>query len=87
MQLPNDFECIDCTIRLLREAAEWSNNYKFWSCADVDIRSEQIVLLFYVFYFSSDFFYRFVDFGFTVWEKIGEAENVEKFTSDHYRLL
>lgn len=40
IQLPNDFECVDCTIRLLREAAEWSNNYRFWSCADVDIRSK-----------------------------------------------
>ncbi|KAL1448811.1 hypothetical protein WDU94_000071, partial [Cyamophila willieti] len=37
--LPKDFECEDCTIRLLREASEWSNNYRFWSCADVDIKN------------------------------------------------
>ena len=37
VELPKDFTCEDCTIRLLREASEWSNNYRFWSCADVDI--------------------------------------------------
>lgn len=38
IQLPADFVCNDCSLRLLRQADEWSNNYRFWSCADVDIR-------------------------------------------------
>ena len=37
VELPKNFTCEDCTIRLLREASEWSNNYRFWPCADVDI--------------------------------------------------
>ncbi|ODM97332.1 Cell surface glycoprotein 1 [Orchesella cincta] len=36
-----DSICEDCTIRLLREAKEWSNNYGFWSCADVSIVKAQ----------------------------------------------
>ena len=35
--LPAGYTCEDCTIRLLREAAEWSRAYRFWSCADVRI--------------------------------------------------
>ena len=42
VQLPPDFECPDCTVRLLREAKEWSNDYNFWSCADVDIKSSKL---------------------------------------------
>ncbi|XP_018044703.1 PREDICTED: uncharacterized protein LOC108684748 isoform X3 [Atta colombica] len=38
VQLPPDFTCTDCTIRLLREAEEWGSSYRFWSCADIDIR-------------------------------------------------
>jgi len=38
VQLPRDFTCQDCTIRLLRQASEWSSSYRFWSCADVDIK-------------------------------------------------
>ncbi|KAB0804717.1 hypothetical protein PPYR_01687 [Photinus pyralis] len=38
VQLPSDYNCNDCTLRLIRQALEWSNNYKFWSCADVDIK-------------------------------------------------
>lgn len=38
VQLPPDFTCEDCTIRLLRQASEWSSGYRFWSCADVDIK-------------------------------------------------
>ncbi|XP_050401897.1 uncharacterized protein LOC130010296 [Patella vulgata] len=38
--LPNE-PCSDCTLRLVREAAEWGGScgkkYLFWSCADVDI--------------------------------------------------
>ncbi|CAL8142378.1 unnamed protein product [Orchesella dallaii] len=37
VMLPAALTCNDCTIRLLREAKEWSNNYGFWSCADVSI--------------------------------------------------
>ena len=37
IQLPKDFECRDCTMRLIRQASEWGGNYRFWSCADVDI--------------------------------------------------
>ncbi|XP_032671335.1 uncharacterized protein LOC116844219 isoform X3 [Odontomachus brunneus] len=37
VQLPHNFTCTDCTIRLLREAEEWGSNYRFWSCADIDI--------------------------------------------------
>lgn len=39
VQLPGDFVCEDCTIRLLREGLEWGNSYRFWSCADVDIKN------------------------------------------------
>ncbi|KAL1129682.1 hypothetical protein AAG570_012627 [Ranatra chinensis] len=38
VQIPADFECQNCTIRLLREAKEWAKGYRFWSCADVDIK-------------------------------------------------
>ena len=24
-------------MRLIRQASEWGGNYRFWSCADVDI--------------------------------------------------
>ena len=37
VDIPADLECKDCTIRLLRQALEWSQRYLFWSCADVDI--------------------------------------------------
>ncbi|XP_078043273.1 DOMON-like domain-containing protein nahoda isoform X2 [Augochlora pura] len=37
VQLPQNFTCTDCTIRLLREAEEWGASYRFWSCADIDI--------------------------------------------------
>jgi len=45
VQLPGDFVCEDCTIRLLREALEWGNSYRFWSCADVDIKNSNYYLL------------------------------------------
>lgn len=44
VQLPGDFVCEDCTIRLLREALEWGNSYRFWSCADVDIKNSNFFL-------------------------------------------
>lgn len=37
VSIPSDLECKDCTIRLVRQALEWSKRYLFWSCADVDI--------------------------------------------------
>ena len=37
IDIPNDLECTNCTIRLIRQALEWSERYLFWSCADVDI--------------------------------------------------
>ncbi|XP_057333014.1 uncharacterized protein LOC130672435 isoform X4 [Microplitis mediator] len=37
VELPQNFTCTDCTIRLLREAEEWGSSYRFWSCADIDI--------------------------------------------------
>jgi hypothetical protein len=39
--IPKDFTCEDCTIRLLRQASEWSNSYRFWSCADVKIVNQK----------------------------------------------
>lgn len=38
VRFPNDFTCDNCTLRLLRQADEWSNGYRFWSCADIDIK-------------------------------------------------
>ncbi|GAB6031628.1 hypothetical protein CHUAL_009388 [Chamberlinius hualienensis] len=40
IQIPRNISCKGCSIRLEREAAEWSNNYLFWSCADVNIVHE-----------------------------------------------
>ena len=37
VSLPEDLECIDCSLRLVRQASEWGKKYLFWSCADVDI--------------------------------------------------
>ena len=37
MSLPADLECLDCSIRLVRQASEWGKRYQFWSCADVNI--------------------------------------------------
>lgn len=39
--LPSDFDCHNCTLRLLRQADEWSSGYRFWSCADVDIKQRK----------------------------------------------
>ncbi|XP_063905310.1 uncharacterized protein LOC135124283 isoform X2 [Zophobas morio] len=41
VQLPSDFTCPNCTLRLIREALEWGKDYKFWSCADVDIKTRK----------------------------------------------
>ncbi|CAH0551188.1 unnamed protein product [Brassicogethes aeneus] len=38
VQLPANFVCSNCSLRLIRQALEWGANYKFWSCADVDIK-------------------------------------------------
>ncbi|CAK1547848.1 unnamed protein product [Leptosia nina] len=37
VNLPSDFTCENCTLQLQREAGEWGANYRFWSCADIDI--------------------------------------------------
>jgi len=37
VSLPSDLQCVDCSIRLVRQASEWGKPYQFWSCADVDI--------------------------------------------------
>lgn len=37
IKLPSNLTCTDCSIRLLRQASEWTKNYRFWSCADVSI--------------------------------------------------
>lgn len=40
VKLPEDFECVECTVQLVRQAAEWRapGGYLFWSCADVTIQ-------------------------------------------------
>ena len=43
--LPKDLKCIDCSIRLVREASEWGGKYQFWSCADVDILPQKETFL------------------------------------------
>ncbi|XP_060807673.1 uncharacterized protein LOC106141451 isoform X2 [Amyelois transitella] len=37
VRLPSDFTCENCTLQLQREAGEWGANYRFGSCADIDI--------------------------------------------------
>ncbi|XP_073961160.1 uncharacterized protein isoform X2 [Choristoneura fumiferana] len=37
VRLPGDFTCENCTLQLQREAGEWGDTYRFWSCADIDI--------------------------------------------------
>ena len=39
--LPDGYTCDQCTIRLLRQAREWGDAYRFWSCADVNIVKEE----------------------------------------------
>ncbi|XP_060536686.1 uncharacterized protein LOC132708394 isoform X2 [Cylas formicarius] len=41
VQLPAEFTCTNCTLRLIRQALEWGSNYRFWSCADVDIKARK----------------------------------------------
>ncbi|GLV40155.1 nahoda [Carabus blaptoides fortunei] len=41
IQLPAAYVCKDCTMRLLRQANEWGPNYRFWSCADVTIKTRE----------------------------------------------
>jgi len=43
--LPADLKCIDCSIRLVRQASEWGGRYQFWSCADVDILPQKETFL------------------------------------------
>lgn len=44
VRFPTDFTCKDCTLRLLRQADEWSNGYRFWSCSDIDIKNRMYQL-------------------------------------------
>jgi len=37
VSIPQDFNCPNCAIRLVRQAGEWGKKYQFWSCADVSI--------------------------------------------------
>jgi len=37
VQIPEKMRCPSCSIRLVRQALEWGPNYKFQSCADVNI--------------------------------------------------
>lgn len=46
VKFPQNFTCSDCTIRLLRQADEWSDGYRFWSCADIDIKSSKKFLFY-----------------------------------------
>lgn len=46
VKFPDDFTCDNCTIRLLRQADEWSNGYRFWSCADIDIKPSKYIISF-----------------------------------------
>jgi hypothetical protein len=47
VRLPLDFTCENCTLQLQREAGEWGSNYRFWSCADIDIVPRKYILLRY----------------------------------------
>jgi hypothetical protein len=37
VELDANLQCPGCTIRLMRQALEWGDSYKFMSCANVDI--------------------------------------------------
>ncbi|CAD6196909.1 unnamed protein product [Caenorhabditis auriculariae] len=37
VELPENFECVNCAIRITHQATEYSNEYFFYSCADVNI--------------------------------------------------
>jgi len=36
-----DNECVNCSIRLVRQASEWGGRYRFWSCADINISNKK----------------------------------------------
>lgn len=57
VQLPGDFVCEDCTIRLLREALEFGNSYRFWSCADVDIKNSNYIIRLFICNIITTFMY------------------------------
>ena len=42
ISLASSLVCPSCTIRLERQALEWGENYRFQSCADVDIVSQAV---------------------------------------------
>lgn len=37
VNIPEDLECKQCSIRLTRQALEWGSKYRFQSCADIEI--------------------------------------------------
>lgn len=41
VKLPDGFVCDQCTLQLVRQAAEWQavGGYRFWSCSDISIRN------------------------------------------------
>jgi hypothetical protein len=55
VQLPNDFTCLNCTLRLIRQAIEWGTDYKFWSCADVDIKTSKFAAMVLVFFYKETY--------------------------------
>uniref|UniRef100_A0A1I7UX56 EGF-like domain-containing protein n=1 Tax=Caenorhabditis tropicalis TaxID=1561998 RepID=A0A1I7UX56_9PELO len=40
VELPANFECKDCAIRMTTQATEYGNSYFFFSCADINIVNE-----------------------------------------------
>ncbi|CAO4364658.1 unnamed protein product [Caenorhabditis nigoni] len=40
VELPPNFECKDCAIRMTTQATEYGNSYFFFSCADINIVNE-----------------------------------------------
>ncbi|CAL2030907.1 unnamed protein product [Caenorhabditis brenneri] len=40
VELPPNFECKDCAIRMTTQATEYGNSYFFYSCADINIVNE-----------------------------------------------
>ena len=53
IEIAPDLSCRDCTIRLVRQALEW-NNYRFHSCADVDIVDVVVSIQYRVFHLLRD---------------------------------
>lgn len=61
VRFPSDFTCKDCTLRLLRQADEWSNGYRFWSCADIDIKHRTYISIVVFLYNDSKLINRLIN--------------------------